>query len=365
MERCWSTAWWLTAKAAPLNQRVHAGAVAAYLRAQPRLAQNPIADQEAGLACHRHPDLAVRICGGGGYDRHVATAVAAGGTGSYASGPVASLGSIIVSGVRYNVEIPAAVSGDDSCRLAQQADRSWACLVEVRGSGVDRGRWRGTEHRHRHDRESGQRFCGLARNIVAQPGWRASPASRVFGRTGIPSMAKNGLLGGPGPTAGPVAVFGLVSAPADLHPPRRCKRLAFAPVYKVTGKVVAAVFERHAPSVWGGPHLRVRHRLQSLPSGSGVGRSCVRARVVVPGDRVGAGAGGVGSCCRQWPESACRWRGSRGHRGHEQRHALWSMASRSMLRRPPCLTSAVVAWLRACALRCAAGRSMACSWPDH
>lgn len=75
-------------------------------------------------------------CGGGDTQTAQAPGVGSGGTGSYAAGPVTGLGSIIVNGVRYDVDSATLVNED--AVSAQQADLQIGVVVEVAGGDVVR-----------------------------------------------------------------------------------------------------------------------------------------------------------------------------------------------------------------------------------
>ena len=77
-------------------------------------------------------------CGGGGQTASNNTGgVGSGGTGSYTNGPISGLGSIIVNGVRYDVD-SATLVGDDkpASQAADAADLLVGVTVEVEGSTV-------------------------------------------------------------------------------------------------------------------------------------------------------------------------------------------------------------------------------------
>jgi hypothetical protein len=66
--------------------------------------------------------------------------VGSGGTGSYTSGPISGLGSIIVNNVRFDVSSATVVSDDDADTSAHSAaDLKLGVVVEVQGSGLTAG----------------------------------------------------------------------------------------------------------------------------------------------------------------------------------------------------------------------------------
>lgn len=75
-------------------------------------------------------------CGGG--SNVASNGVGSGGTGSYTSGPVSGLGSIIVNGVRYDVDA-ANVQDDDDTVGFDQSRLQLGMLVEVQGSSITAG----------------------------------------------------------------------------------------------------------------------------------------------------------------------------------------------------------------------------------
>lgn len=208
-------------------------------------------------------------CGGGGTTT-AGNGIGSGGTGSYTSGPVTGLGSIIVNGVRYNVE-SAAVSDDDGTAGFGKADLKLGMLVEVQGSALTAGAGTEPDTGTATIVKVASDFVGPARNIVRNLDGDITSFT-VFGRTihvdgkTVYSVALD--------NGDPVAVFGLVSA--DGYTATRVQRLAFAPVYKVTGKVVAWDSGNRTFSL-GGRTFEYGTDV-SLPSGFGVG-SWVRVRV--------------------------------------------------------------------------------------
>lgn len=77
-------------------------------------------------------------CGGGGQTASNNTGgVGSGGTGSYTNGPISGLGSIIVNGVRYNVDSATVLSDDKASPGAD--DLQIGVVVEVDGGAVTAG----------------------------------------------------------------------------------------------------------------------------------------------------------------------------------------------------------------------------------
>ncbi len=78
-------------------------------------------------------------CGGGGQTASNNTGgVGSGGTGSYTNGPISGLGSIIVNGVRYDVDSATALLSEDKASPLAD-DLQIGMVVEVDGGAVTRG----------------------------------------------------------------------------------------------------------------------------------------------------------------------------------------------------------------------------------
>lgn len=82
--------------------------------------------------------LALMVVGCGGGVDVAGNGVGSGGTGSYTSGPVSGLGSIIVNGVRYDVE-DATVVDDDGTPGFNKSNLQLGMFVEVQGSDIASG----------------------------------------------------------------------------------------------------------------------------------------------------------------------------------------------------------------------------------
>jgi len=207
---------------------------------------------------------------GGGSTTTAGSGIGSGGTGSYTSGPVTGLGSIIVNGVRYNVE-SAAVSDDDDTVGFGKADLKLGMFVEVQGADLTTGTGSTPDTGTAKVVKVASDFVGPARNITRNLDGDITSFT-VFGRTihvDGKTVYSAALINGD-----PVAVYGLVSA--DRYTATRVQRLAFAPVYKVTSKVVAWNPSTRTFSLGG--RIFEYGTDVSLPSGFGVG-SWVRVRV--------------------------------------------------------------------------------------
>ncbi|HET8695164.1 MAG TPA: DUF5666 domain-containing protein, partial [Aquabacterium sp.] len=116
-------------------------------------------------------------CGGGGSS--VASGVGSGGTGSYTSGPVTGLGSIIVNGIRYDVDSAAVNSEDDSS--LNNAGLKLGMYVEVRGSDVTPGSAGAVDRATATSVRVASDFIGPALSIQRDSGGNVTGFS-VFGR---------------------------------------------------------------------------------------------------------------------------------------------------------------------------------------
>jgi hypothetical protein len=80
--------------------------------------------------------LALISCGGGGSST-ASNGVGSGGTGSYTNGPISGLGSIIVNGIRFNVNAAQVLDDNDGVTLASPL--LLGMVVEVQGSAITAG----------------------------------------------------------------------------------------------------------------------------------------------------------------------------------------------------------------------------------
>ncbi|HET8870178.1 MAG TPA: DUF5666 domain-containing protein [Aquabacterium sp.] len=168
-------------------------------------------------------------CGGGSSD--VASGVGSGGTGSYTSGPVTGLGSIIVNGIRYDVD-SAAVNSEDDSGLSSTGLKL-GMYVEVRGSDITPGSSGAVDRATATSVRVASDFIGPAQSVVRDINGDVT-SFVVFGRP-IQVTSKTVFAGNL--TDGQVvSVYGFTSD--GTYTATRVEVLGSSwPVYKVTGKV--------------------------------------------------------------------------------------------------------------------------------
>lgn len=209
---------------------------------------------------------------GGGTDM-ASNGVGSGGTGSYTSGPVSGLGSIIVNGVRYDVE-NATVTDDDGTVGFGKSSLQLGMYVEVQGNAIsvasnsdDADDSTATVVRVASD------FIGPAQSIQRNVDGDITSFT-VFGRliqTDSKTIYSAAIADGDR-----VAVYGLVSDGA--YKATRVQRLSNSTaVFKLTGKVVSWAPGSRQFS-FGGRTFEYAND-SDLPAGFGIG-SWVRVRVV-------------------------------------------------------------------------------------
>ncbi|MDE1998279.1 MAG: hypothetical protein KGI91_15325 [Burkholderiales bacterium] len=166
-------------------------------------------------------------CGGGGST--VASGVGSGGTGSYTSGPVTGLGSIIVNGIRYDVT-SAGISDDEDSTGLDESSLKLGMFVDVDGSEVTAA-------------STGQTATAtsvrLASDFIGQisavaPSSSAPTSISLFGRT--ISIDSKTVYTAPINVGDYVVVYGLVS-PAGYVATRIEKLNATPAVQKMSGVV--------------------------------------------------------------------------------------------------------------------------------
>lgn len=170
----------------------------------------------------------VHGCGGGSQTAG-APGVGSGGTGSYSAGPISGLGSIIVNGVRYDVDA-ATLSSEDKATAAAD-DLQLGVVVEVEGGAVSRaaGGDSAVATRVRYVSE----FIGPVSGL---PGGGVRPTSvtvlgqpiGVNAQTVLPVSA---LVNGDD-----VVVYGLPDATGRVTA-TRIDRVSSPPFYKLSGRV--------------------------------------------------------------------------------------------------------------------------------
>ena len=176
--------------------------------------------------------LALIVVGCGGGVDVAGNGVGSGGTGSYTSGPVSGLGSIIVNGVRYDVE-DATVVDDDGTPGFNKSNLQLGMFVEVQGSdiasasgGDEADEGTATLVRVASD------FVGPAQSIQRNVDGDITSFT-VFGRvirTDLKTVYSASIVNGDH-----VAVYGLVSD--GEYKATRVQRLGVSNFFKLTGKV--------------------------------------------------------------------------------------------------------------------------------
>lgn len=182
------------------------------------------------------PALALLLClalvqgCGGGSQTASAPGVGSGGTGSYSAGPISGLGSIIVNGVRYDVD-GAALSSEDT--LAPGADDlQLGVVVEIEGGAISRsGNGAGTAvaTRVRYVSE----FIGP---ISGLPGGGARPTSVTVLGQPIDVNAQTVLPAAALANGDEVVVHGLPD-PFGRVTATRIDRVTSPAFYKISGRV--------------------------------------------------------------------------------------------------------------------------------
>lgn len=206
-------------------------------------------------------------CGGGGSS--VASGVGSGGTGSYTSGPVTGLGSIIVNGIRYDVDSAAVNSEDDSS--LNNAGLKLGMYVEVRGSDVTPGSAGAVDRATATSVRVASDFIGPALSIQRDSGGNVTGFS-VFGR--LIGVTSKTVFAGTLTDGDVVSVYGFTSD--GTYTATRVEVLGASwPVYKVTGKV--ADWNRGTNRFSFGGRTFEYASESVLPSGFGVG-AWVRVR---------------------------------------------------------------------------------------
>ncbi|MBH1987298.1 MAG: hypothetical protein I8H76_08260 [Burkholderiales bacterium] len=171
----------------------------------------------------------VHGCGGGSQTAS-APGVGSGGTGSYSAGPISGLGSIIVNGVRYDVD-GAALSSEDTAAPGAD-DLQLGVVVEVEGGAVSRaatGADTAVATRVRYVSE----FIGPVSGL---PGGGARPTSITVLGQPIDVNAQTVLPTTPLANAEEVVVFGLPDATGRVTA-TRVDRVSSPPLYKLSGRV--------------------------------------------------------------------------------------------------------------------------------
>lgn len=162
---------------------------------------------------------------GGGTDM-ASNGVGSGGTGSYTSGPVSGLGSIIVNGVRYDVE-SADVTDEDGAAFSRNGLKL-GMFVEVEGSGITAGSGAEADSSTATLVRVSSDFIGPATDVVSGQTW-----FKVWGRT-INLDSKTVIVGNLS-SGVVVSVHGLLAS--DGYTATRIEVVSTPPYWKVTGRV--------------------------------------------------------------------------------------------------------------------------------
>jgi len=163
---------------------------------------------------------------GGGTDM-ASNGVGSGGTGSYTSGPVSGLGSIIVNGVRYDVE-SADVTDEDGIAFSRNGLKL-GMFVEVEGAGITTGTGAQADSSTATVVRVSSDFVGPATDVVPGQAW-----FKVWGRT-INLDSKTAVVGSLANGA-VVSIHGLLAR--DGYTATRIEVISTPPYWKITGRVV-------------------------------------------------------------------------------------------------------------------------------
>lgn len=170
--------------------------------------------------------LALMVVGCGGGTDVAGNGIGSGGTGSYTSGPVSGLGSIIVNGVRYDVE--SANVKDESGATLSRSELKLGMFVDVEGSpltsGVDNDTAVATTVRVASD------FVGPFTDYL--PG----VSFKVWGRL-VRLNSKTVLAVDLASHSGAVAVYGYIGP--DGYTATRVESASGTSFYKISGKVLS------------------------------------------------------------------------------------------------------------------------------
>lgn len=212
-------------------------------------------------------------CGGGTQTASNNSGVGSGGTGSYTNGPISGLGSIIVNGVRYDVDSATVISEDAASPAA--ADLQIGMVVEVDGGAVTPGTAGNNDTATAARVRYASELVGVVTVLTSDTNGRPTLLSvmgqqvTVNARTVLPQAALNNAVD-------VVEVHGLPSSSGGLNATRI--DVVTPTVYKVSGVVSAVNTSMRTVSIGQGPQVVSYNSASDLPSGVVVG-SYVRARV--------------------------------------------------------------------------------------
>ncbi len=175
-------------------------------------------------------------CGGGGSNtaQNNNGGIGSGGTGSYTSGPVTGLGSIIVNGIRYALGTSTTIETDDDAAPAGASDDlKLGMLVEVQGSTVTPGVGGANA-------QASATKVRYASDLVGPLAVAGNGALSVLGQA-VVSNAKTVLPTGATLATGDwVEIHGLPDVATNAYTATRIDRFASQPTrYKVAGLITA------------------------------------------------------------------------------------------------------------------------------
>lgn len=229
-------------------------------------------------------------CGGGGTSTASNSngGVGSGGTGSYTNGPISGLGSIIVNGVRYDVDSATLLSEDKTLPVSD--DLQIGMVVEVDGGAVTAGSG-GAVSTARAVRV---RYASELVGVVASPvGVSATTEFTVMGQR-VLINARTVPLAQPLQAGDVVSVHGLPTALGEFAATRVDVLASQPAAYKVSGLVSRV--DATARSIELGQGPQVVTFSGAMPAGLVVG-SYVRVRVTpapLPNTNWTALSGGIG-----------------------------------------------------------------------
>lgn len=233
--------------------------------------------------------LLLQACGGGTQTASNNSGVGSGGTGSYTNGAISGLGSIIVNGVRYDVDTASVLSEDKASPLA--SDLQIGMVVEVDGGAVTPG----TGGAKDTARATRVRYASELVGVVVNPVGGASTTEFTVMGQRVVINARTVPLEAPLQAGDEVVVHGLPIAVGQFAA-TRIEVLSSQPdAYKISGVMVAPV-DRATSTIRIGAGPQVVTFSGPLPSGVVEG-GYVRVRVIratPPTSSWTALSGGVG-----------------------------------------------------------------------
>lgn len=231
------------------------------------------------LACLLGVTLALLVsCGGGGNTaQNNNGGIGSGGTGSYASGPVTGLGSIIVNGIRYTLGASTTiVTDDDSVSVAD--DVKLGMSVEVQGSTVTPGVGGANA-------QASATKVRYASDLIGPLTVAGNGALSVLGQA-VATNTKTVLPTGAALATGDwVEIHGLLDVATNAYTATRIERLASQPArYKMAGLITAVSNSTVTIGQAEGIDITALRNAGRVPSNAVVGE---RARVWFDSVKVG------------------------------------------------------------------------------